>query len=326
MTNIMAFAKRELSKQKIQEKQVAAQQVCQLILPLELPCSSAVYGGNVGLAMADGLASNGREVSPGHQKLFAVGRSYVLGTGDARLIHYVASKLSPEQGSPLQIGEEILELCRNKIRFAEHAGEQLNFILVGPERGSLVVRHLAANRILEPLRKSGFAVDGSGAEFVSKAWERDAERGLQVDWGSYSLADVAFAFYDLGRVAMKSAGVNHELQYGFMTPDGKAALLHPNVDISIPLREYCDANGEPDQRKMERNAQFYGRFQNSLAEAASVQRVYNRLASLLREQQVAPEKKVLAHERLDEGVERLSRLRRDVNQMIMDYVGEYREF
>ena len=281
----------------------------------------ALHLGRIGVVSADGLASNGVEVTPGNQKIFPVGANYILGTGAGDRIRFIADQI--KDAAPLsaeQVGQQIIDL--SKEYFVFQPGEQLNFIVVGRERGELRAYSVLANRTNKPImeRNGGFLADGSGSQFVAKALQRDAQRGLlSADNKNDSIADLAIRLFDLGHVAKSSAGVNDEIQYGFITEAGNATLIHPYVTLSHPPKEYLGEDGKVDPQKVEANALFYSELNKRLIEAYRVIRDSNRATTFLLGKGTVHDKDKL-YEFLDHQARTLSKVRRTLNEMIIDFV------
>ncbi|HIJ10433.1 TPA: hypothetical protein HA278_00115, partial [Candidatus Woesearchaeota archaeon] len=219
------------------------------------------------------------------------------------------------------LGEKILRICDEDFRFS--AGEQLNFIVAGPkspDSKELQVYRLRTQRIRHPeLVKGGFAIDGSGAQFVGNALTRDSQQGLSVNTQFLSIADIAITLYDHGIVATRSSGVNDELQYGFLVNGKTATLIHPRITLSQAPKEYQGEHGEIDMTKVEENKKFYQNFDGTLRKAAELERaVKNITANLIKGHPgLTPEN---AYEMIEERRIQLQGLERQLNNMIVDYV------
>jgi hypothetical protein len=276
---------------------------------------------NFAVVVSDGLGSSGAEVSQGHQKVFPIGRNFLLGTGDGGKIQFVAQELR-DQGKlgPKELSDAVMSIAREYLRF--QPGEELNFLVCGPNGNTFDLYTLFTNRITKA-QLTDSAVDGSGAYFVAKAIQRDRERGLSdLATPNLSIAHVTAHLFDLGMAATKSSGVNEQLQYGFMLPEGSAVLYHPQVGLTQPNKEYCDEKGNVDPRKVEDNRRFYWDLTDRLNQVRKHQWDFNWYSTAL--QNGNPTVSFAeAKEAMKERAETLARLRTEVNKMIRSYVAHY---
>lgn len=296
--------------------------------PLEGPQQLALPGletkvNSFAVVISDGLGSNGTgtEVSAGYQKVFLIGNSFLLGTGDANKIQFVADELKERKPGistvPRYLSEETIRIAEKYFKF--QPGEGLNFIVCGPEEGKTELYSIATGSITKPIRRN-YMFDGCGAPFVGKAIERDQERGLRyINKPNLSIADATSVFFDLGLAATKSSGVNDQLQFGFILPEGTAALYHPTIHLTMLSKEYCDEKGQLDPRKVERNNEFYNQLTQRLFEIRRIQWDFNRYSTALQSGSHLVNQEG-AIDVLKDCTENLTRLRSYVNQMIQNYV------
>jgi len=217
---------------------------------------------SIGVVMADGLGSDGRESTSGYQKIFPIGNNFLLGTGPGDKIFMVAEELSSDKDlKPKELADKILDLSKELF---VNPYEVLNFIVVGKNESQIEGYRLIMDRYNKPIKFNTFMPDGSGSFFVSKAMERDEQRGLLYrDMRYMNIADFTSTLFDFGHVAKKSAGVNDEFQYGFILPEGNASLFDPRVNLRAPSKEYVDSSEHLNfEKKIWNNKKF-----SSLSEA-----------------------------------------------------------
>ncbi len=275
------------------------------------------YNTRFGVVLADGLGSNGREVTRGNQKVFRIGQNYVLGTGRGDHITFVMQEIAKNPPStPQGLGDRIIRTSRKYIRFDKD--DVLHFIIAGGNPAKkLEVYRLHVTSIQKPLLcEGGFAIDGSGADFVGKALEREGQLGLSTLLSpGATLAETVSSLYDLGHVARKSAGVNEEFQYGFITPSGLATLYHPRVWLAMPPREYSDKNGKFLPQIAQANNEMYWALDQHLYKAYQTLFDFNRVATALRQGHDTQLHRLL----IEIGDER-TRVLEGITRRIMDYV------
>jgi hypothetical protein len=306
MTNIMAYVNNELPMSEQGE-----------LFPYP-----AHFGPNA-VVMADGLASGNGEVSGGHQKVFAIGNKYLLGTGSAEKIKFIASEVEAfKDNSPKRLGQRIIDLSKKYFEFAN--GDGLNFMVVGRERGNLRTYEIRLNNLNKPIPGSdSLTMDGSGSAFVQKALQRDWQRGLMGTHPGYdTIADLTTRMFDFGHVAQSSVGVNDELQYGFITREGNATLIHPRVGLTHPTKEYLE-NGNMSQKKVDYNAEFYEDLSKKLGATYNVTKRCNRITTEMLSNDPRTQRRL--SEWLDEGRQDLRALRTHINRMIMNYVAKHNQ-
>lgn len=276
-----------------------------------------------GVVMADGLASTGNEKDGGYQKLFPIGKNYLLGTGDGGKIQFVADELyGKNELGPEILSEKLIDLSNKYFVFGQ--GEQLNFIVVGPDsKRGLAIYNISANRIKKPILTRGtFSFDGSGSSFVYKALERDASKGMLIDYKKLTIADLSSTLFDFGHVAKRSSGVNDEFQYGFITPEGNATLIDPRINIVYPLKEYLDENRKLSPELKERNDNFFKSLNQVLYEKhmLNVQSNKNLTELLSADPSISKEELIANLSKLKEAVDNN---RDKINEMIMSYIKEH---
>lgn len=274
----------------------------------------------IGIVMADGLASGGREKSRGNQKVFPIGPHYLLGTGPGDKIVFMAEALYKHRSlSPEELAKKTYDIIKEY--FVDPA-EPLSFIVAGRGDKQLELYHCVTDRFKVPRKCSNAVFDGSGSEFVSKAAQRDQERGIMVlDFNDGTLADLTTDLWDFGYVATKSAGVNNEFQFGFLLPEGSATLLHPNTSVRFPTKEYMDEQGSFSKEKWEQNAKIYGELNNLLYESFKLTVACNSITQRLMGNRLDDPQKV--HRELDEKVTELHNVKKDITRVITDYVTEH---
>ncbi len=229
---------------------------------LPLLKESEVIIPDIAVVIADGLGSGGGEITSGNQKLYSIGTNFLLGTGHGDKISLVAEELSKQkETSPRILSERIFDIANE---FFVDQNEPLGFLVIGRGDQGIEGYNLSVDRFKKAFPFNGFKADGSGSYFVGKAIERDHQRGLLYKNGSDSnIADITSTLFDLSNVAKKSAGVNDELQYGFILPEGNAALFDPRVSLWLPSNEYVNEDGKFHQKKVDWNKKMF----NSLTEA-----------------------------------------------------------
>lgn len=274
-----------------------------------------------GIVMADGLSSNSNEKWDGSQKIFDVCGNYILGTGMNLKISFVNEQLleqfkGTEKVSPVKIRENIIKIVGKYASLKN--GEILDFIVVGKEEDKLVNYRLILSEIQKPLLEGNIVLDGSGSEFVSKAFERDRQRGLVSEEKYKTIGDLALTLFDWGYVATKSSGVNDEFQFGFILPEGNATLFHPDVQLKFPTKEYVDKSGNFDQKKYEENSRFFIDFYKKLKEGRELQFWSNKYTSYLMSS--GPERNEEVFENLSSLAKNSNKVRKELNQMIYEYV------
>ena len=271
------------------------------------------------VCMCDGLSSYGRgEVCGGVQKLVPIGRNYIQATGSGLHAEFIAERVAGmEHATPLELSKSIIEIARRDIVL--YKDDHTNFIVAGPdEQGKIRMYHVLLNSINEPLPMYNLALDGSGSEFTHKALEREQNLGLNGNPSHPTIADLVGKLYDLGYEARKSAGVNDEFQYGFITPTGNATLAHPNINLKVRLKEYTDADGKYDEGKANANRGVFKVLNNRLYDLCCAQYKYNHLTSTTRNERRRLDAGTI--QRMDELLCQIQELKDDVNSVIFDYV------
>ncbi len=283
--------------------------------------SESVFDSGIGVALSDGLASDMTgETHSGYQKLFQIGKNYLLGTGNGRQIRYVVDQVVNHKGSlkPRDLGIAVVEVIKDKLTF--RPGESPEFIITGCNDEKLEVHSLTGD-IMDPvLQKDGFDVNGCGAQFVRRAVTRDTARGYFRDSRFNTLADLTSNLFDWGYEAARSSGVNDQFQFGFMTSEGNAMVVHPGISGSfsnIPS-EYATEDGKFDGDKRKVNDRFFFELVNKLEDVYLTQRACNEITSLLVSDSPFSSERIM--ENFEEVTVKLNALRQELNGMIMAYV------
>jgi hypothetical protein len=283
----------------------------------------SAFNQKIGVVMADSLGSTPYEKKGGYQKLFDVYGNYVLGTGRLFNTSLVINKLFEKfkdagKISPFEISETIIALV-DKLFASLRKEEGLNFIVVGEEENKLSSYKVMLPDVRIPLLGSGLILDGSGSEFVGKARERDAQRGLLLGEQKYdTIADLALSLFDLAYVATRSSGVNDEFQFGFILPEGNATIFHPNVCLDYPAKEYSDATGRFDENKNRENSKTFADFHKKLNEGRLIQYYCNINTAYLTSS--SPFDKTMLLDGLSKLSKDFDKVRKELNQMIFNYV------
>jgi hypothetical protein len=271
------------------------------------------------VAVADGQGSGGGTKSSGHQKLYFVGGNYLLGTGPSDKIIFIAKELGKQKKqTPSDAAIETYTLME---RYFVPKDDGLDFIIMGRENDHISCHYLQTNRFKKSEVKTHLAIGGSGTGPISNTLDRDGQLGMPQGWNTgRTIGDVLYSAWDLSMCAVKSIGVNEQLQYGFITPDGSAALLHPEVRQDQPLVEYCE-NNRYSQQKAERNNGIYREFHKLTSASFNVRQNINALADVLASNSDAPEDEIL------EGIKELARQQRylkgALGGLVMNYVREH---
>ena len=284
------------------------------------PTDSGLFG----VAMADGLGSDGEEKSGGYQKIFNIGNNYLLGTGAVDRIQYVAVEtLKNPEVTPIELSQKVVDICNDDFEFKGIEG--LGFLIVGKNNDKLEVYKIDVPRFRKPIyQKAGYGFDGSGSKFVQKALQRDHERGTSSLSNSYAtLADLTLDLYDLGFTATKSTGVNDQFQFGFLTPEGNATLFHPNINIIHPTREYVDENGKLDFEKVNANNNFFWGLMDQFQKSQKATNHCNQTLTYLLSPAKSDVKEVL--ESIEDYKKKISEFRFTINNLIKGYVAKSNE-
>lgn len=265
------------------------------------------------VVIADGLGSNGYEKSDGHQKIFPIGKNYLLGTGASDLIQYAASEsINKNNISPKELSDSVIETLNQGINL--NKDEVIHFIITGKINDEIESYSIKYPRYKKPRRVNSFIADGSGAPFVNTAMTRDNKMGLIYNQMEPSVGDLSALLYNWAIAAIRSSGVNDQLQFGFITPFGNATLLHPNVRSISQLKEY---KSEEDYKN---NNQFYVNLATKLSEynllgrdahQLTTSRIFNGIDSRKFSKEITKR------------VESLNKIRVDLDGMIESYVSHH---
>ncbi|MBU0535991.1 MAG: hypothetical protein KKE20_03435 [Nanoarchaeota archaeon] len=327
MTNIMAFAKNQTPDDLVRYLQSNGQPQQPALPGLEAYVKDPRHYEKVGIIMSDSQASSSVEKSEDAQKLFRIGDMFITGTGNGDAIQYIAHKLKDSDAEdPLNLSRDAIKIAREQITFVKD--EQLNLIVMGADNqygdGSVQIYHCLTNRFKDPFKRDVLSIDGSGSQFVSKANQRDNDKGLsRNDFSFYTIADIAVQLYDLALAATKSSGVNDRYQFGFIIDGKSAALMSPDVSLIHAPKEYLDSKGESSSEKANDNRNIYYSLIRKLDKAYSLDHKINWRLSRVKGN-VPSEKGILAEDTFAL-VQQLHQIRNEIYSMIKGYVEHYNQ-
>lgn len=275
------------------------------------------------ITMTDSQSSSSQEKHHGVQKLFLVNNCYIMGTGSASAIQYVADTLRNSHiQDPQKLSTRIMQIINNDLRISD--SEKPNFIVAGYIRNQIEMFHLIASQYIRPQKmNTNFAIDGSGSQFVANAITRDQANGSNTwDTTFDTPADVAAKLLDFGYAASSSLGVNSDLQLGIITSIGTGTLFNTNsVHVKNPPKEYKhDVYDLFDPQKAQTNLRRYTLLLKTLANMNDAKRHITYGTNLFLAKRIT-------QEQFNEGLNiysgQLSTDRYTANQIILEHLLQY---